>query len=165
MTSVIVAEIGAAHGLHGAVKLKLFGHGLDSFSFTTLHSDAHGDFTLKSLRSGRNDFEAIAAFAEITDRTKAETLRGVELFVARDSLPEPESDEYYHTDLIGLAVHDNKTHDLLGTVSALHNFGAGDILEFTASDGRTHMHPFDQNFVPDIDLEAGVIEISGFDPQ
>ena len=166
MASVIVAEIGAAHGLQGAVKLKLFGDKLDSFKqFTTLHSHAHGDFTLKSLRRGRNDSEAIALFKEISDRTQAETLRGVALLVSRASFPEAEEDEYYHIDLIGLAVHASESDELLGTVLALHNFGAGDILELTASNGQTYMHPFDENFVPEIDLESGIIRISGFDPQ
>ncbi len=165
-TPITVAEIGVAHGLQGAVKLKLFGHGLDSFKqFTTLHSSEHGDFTPKSLRRGRNDSEAIALFHEVSNRTQAETLRGVELFVSRESLPEPEPDEYYHTDLIGLAVHASENNTPLGTVLALHNFGAGDIVEFTASNGQTYMHPFDEKFVTEIDLEAGIIRISGFKPQ
>ena len=145
------------------MRLKLFSQERDSLQqFRTLHSHQHGTFTLKSLRPGRNAGEAIGHFAEITDRTQAETLRGVQLFVARESLPETSPDEYYHTDLIGLAVHDAKTHDLLGTVLALHNFGAGDILEFTAANGQNHMHPFDRHFIPKVNLEAGIIYIAGF---
>ena len=163
MASVVVAEIGAAHGLHGAVKLKLFGHGLDSFRrFATVQSAEHGDFSPKNLRRGKNDTEAIAHFHEVSDRTKAESLRGTQLSVARDDLPDPEDDEYYHADLIGLDVHSAENNSPLGKVLALHNFGAGDILEFTASNGQTYMHPFDQNFVSKIDLESGTVHISGF---
>lgn len=168
MASVIIAEIGAAHGLHGAVKLKLFGHGLDSFRrFSTVQSTEHGDFSPKNLRRGKNDTEAIALFHEVSDRTKAESLRGTQLSVARDLLPAAEDDEYYHADLIGLAVHSADDTDSdsepLGTVLALHNFGAGDILEFSTSDGQSYMHPFDQNFVPKVDLKSGLIYITGFD--
>ncbi len=114
--------------------------------------DAAGrTLTLRSLRagSGSSGGGAIARFAEIVDRTAAEALRGTVLTVPRDSLPPLAEGEYYHADLIGLAVVDTDGV-AIGTVIAVENFGAGDILEIEKPDRRTFMVPLTPAAVPEI---------------
>ncbi|NQY82652.1 MAG: 16S rRNA processing protein RimM [Alphaproteobacteria bacterium] len=161
---VLIAEISAAHGLYGATKLKLFCASLQSLTaFTALQDDDGKAYTLVKARQGKNDHEAIVDFAEVSDRTEAESLRGKHLMVERALLPETETDEYYHADLIGLAVHDVLDDRLLGHVHALYNFGAGDILKIMTAEGIEFMHPFRSAFVPSVDVTAGKITVTGFD--
>src|SRR5262249_36916940 len=95
----------------------------------------------------------------IADRNAAEALRNVELYVARGRLPAPDDEEFYHADLIGLAVVD-MAGTTLGTVIALHNFGAGDLIELErAGGGATVMLPFTQAVVPTIDIAGGRIVV------
>jgi 16S rRNA processing protein RimM len=126
---VVLAAVTGAHGVAGEVRLKLFTEDLKRY-----RSINNGALTLVSLREGTNG--AIARFAEIPDRTAAEALRGTELTVPRSALPPLEEGEYYHIDLIGLAV---RTEDgvLAGTVIAVENFGAGDLLEIEHDARRT----------------------------
>ena len=124
--SVTLAVIIGAHGVTGEVKLKLFGEGADSLKrYGTL--DAGGQMlTVKQVRPANHG--AIVRFAEITDRNAAEALRGTELSVARDTLPPLAEGEYYHADLIGLACETPEGVPI-GTIVAVENFGAGDIIE------------------------------------
>jgi 16S rRNA processing protein RimM len=128
---VTLAVIIGAHGVTGEVRLKLFAEDLSAY-----RSFDGGRLTLKSLRNGSNG--TIARFAEIADRNAAEALRGTELTVPRSALPPLGEGEYYHVDLIGLAVATD-TGAPVGTVAAVENFGAGDILEIEQPDGRRFM--------------------------
>jgi 16S rRNA processing protein RimM len=128
---VTLAVVIGAHGVTGEVRLKLFTDDL-----TPYRSFNGGRLTLKSLRDGSNG--AIARLAEVADRNAAEALRGTELTVPRSALPPLGEGEYYHTDLIGLAVATDAGAPV-GTVIAVENFGAGDILEIEQSDGRRFM--------------------------
>ena len=83
----------------------------------------------------------------------ADRLRGTELYVDRDALPVPEAEEYYHADLIGLAA-ETREGGCFGTVKAVHNFGAGDLLEVTRDDGGIDMLPFTRAVVPVIDFDG-----------
>ena len=130
---VALAVVIGAHGVTGEVRLKVFGGDLKTY-----RSFNRGALTLKSLRDGSNG--AIARFAEIVDRNAAEALRGTELTVLRSALPPLGEGEYYHFDLIGLAVATD-AGALAGTVAAVENFGAGDILEIEQPDGRRFMVP------------------------
>jgi 16S rRNA processing protein RimM len=94
--------------------------------------------TLVSLREGANP---IARFAGIADRTQAEGLRGQLITIPREALPPLEEGEYYHADLLGLPCV-SAAGDPLGTVVAVENFGAGDIIEIEKPDGRKAMVPF-----------------------
>ncbi len=134
---VTLAAVTGAHGVAGEVRLKLLGEGLEGFSVHRRFND--GALTLSKVRDD-NKGGAIARFAEITDRTAAETLRGTLLTVPRSALPPLEEGEYYHADLIGLtAISD--AGDPLGTVIAVENYGAGDILEIERPDGKRFMVP------------------------
>jgi 16S rRNA processing protein RimM len=94
----------------------------------------------------------------VEDRDAAQALAGTRLFVDRSVLPPPEADEFYHADLIGLRVElpDGRA---LGTVSALHNFGAGDIIEIALPSGKRPLLPFDRATVPEVDPAHGRIVV------
>ena len=136
MKPVILAAIIGAHGVTGEVRLKLFAENPDSLKAYKHFND--GALTLKSIRNGSNG--AIARFAEVVDRNAAEALRGTELTVPRSALPPLEEGEYYHADLIGLPAISSEAA-ALGSVVAVENFGAGDVLEIERPDGRRFMVP------------------------
>jgi 16S rRNA processing protein RimM len=120
-----LAAITGAHGVAGEVRLKLFGEGVDALRRHDSFND--GALTLKNLRpDGKGG--AIARFAEIADRSAAERLRGTVLTVPRSALPPLEEGEYYHADLVGLAV-ETDAGEPVGEVVSIANFGATDIIE------------------------------------
>ena len=150
---VTLAAITGAHGVTGEVRLKLFGEGFESLS---AHRQFNGAaLTLSKVRDdGKGG--AIARFAEVPDRTAAEALRGTVLTVPRSALPALEEGEYYHADLLGLAAVSD-TGEALGTVIAVENFGAGDILEIERPDGKRFMVPMRADAVPEWDSERLVV--------
>ena len=155
---VTLAAVTGAHGVTGEVRLKLFGEGLEAFSAHRRFND--GALTLSKLRDdGKGG--AIARFAEIADRTAAEALRGTVLTVPRSALPPLAEGEYYHADLVGLAVVSD-AGEPLGTVVAVENYGAGDLLEIErppANDrpGQRFLVPMREEAVPQWDGERLVI--------
>lgn len=151
---VTLAAVSGAHGVTGDVRLKLFGDGVASLK--PYRSFNGGGLTLEKLKDdGKGG--AIARFAEVTDRTAAEKLRGTALTVPRASLPLLAEGEYYHTDLIGLPAV-STTGEALGTCIAVENFGAGDVLEIERADRKRFMVPMRQEAVPEWDGERLVIE-------
>lgn len=123
---VTLAAIAGAHGVRGEVRLKTFGEGADTLRAFSVFDAGARKLTLKSVRPANQG--AVATFAEVTDRSAAEALRGTVLTVPRSALPPLGPGEYYHHDLIGLACT-STGGEALGTVVAVENFGAGDILE------------------------------------
>jgi 16S rRNA processing protein RimM len=150
---VTLAAVTGAHGVTGEVRLKLFGEGLAAFS---AHRKFNGGaLTLSKVRDdGKGG--AIARFAEVPDRTAAETLRGTLLTVARSALPPLGAGEYYHADLLGLAA-ESDAGEPIGTVIAVENFGAGDILEIERPDGKRFMVPMRADAVPEWDANRVVV--------
>ena len=155
---VTLAAITGAHGVTGEVRLKLFGEGVAALS-------AHRAFNAGALTltKARDDGKggAIARFAEIADRTAAEKLRGTALTVPRAALPPLGEGEYYHADLIGLAAVSD-AGEPLGTVVAVENFGAGDVIEIErppeeGTPGRRFMVPMRAEAVPQWDAERLVV--------
>jgi len=140
---VTLAAIAGAHGVTGEVRLKLFGEGVAALKQHKSFNE--GTLTLKSARDD-NKGGVIARFAEIADRTAAERLRGTLLTVPRSALPPLEEGEYYHADVIGLAAV-SEDGEPLGTVIAVENYGAGDILEIERPNGRRFMIPMIQQAV------------------
>lgn len=147
---VTLAAIIGAHGVAGEVRLKVFADDLSPF---TRFND--GALTLTSLRPGNNG--AIARFAEIRDRNAAEAMRGTTLTVPRSELPPLAEGEYYHADLIGLPAV-TPTGEPLGTVVAVDNFGAGDVIEVERPTGKRFMVPMRPEAVPEWSPERIVIE-------
>ena len=146
---VILAAVAGAHGIGGEVRLKLFAEGLDSLKRHAVVQVGDRNLTLKSVKPGGGG--AIARFAEVADRSAAEALRGQLLTVPRSALPPLEEGEYYHADLVGLPCVDSSGISL-GTVVAVENFGAGDLLEIEKPGGKRALIPFRPGIV---DLEAG----------
>jgi 16S rRNA processing protein RimM len=146
---VVLAAAAGAHGVGGEVRLKLFAEGLDSLKRHRRLFAGGRALTLKSVRPGGGG--AIARFAEIADRGAAEALRGQLLSVPRAELPPLGEGEYYHADLIGLPCL-SAAGEALGTVVAVENFGAGDLLEVERPDGKRALIPFRPGIA---DLEQG----------
>lgn len=146
---ITLAAITGAHGVTGEVRLKLFGDGVASLKAHKAFNA--GALTVKALRDdGKGG--AIARFAESSDRSAAEKLRGTLLTVARDALPPLGEGEYYHADIIGLAAV-TEAGEVLGTVIAIDNFGAGDVLEIErpgqdGKRGKRFMVPMRAQAVP-----------------
>ncbi|WP_404546397.1 MULTISPECIES: ribosome maturation factor RimM [unclassified Bradyrhizobium] len=156
---VCVARIGAAHGVRGAVKLWTFTE--DPFAVRRYGplstKDGRRQFEIAQVREAKDHL--VATFKGVATRDEAERLNGIELYVARDKLPATDEDEYYHTDLIGLAAV-TTDGDALGRVLAIHNFGAGDIIEIAPLKGPTMLLPFSNAVVPDVDLKGGRVVIA-----
>jgi len=150
-----VARIGAAHGIRGDVKLWSFTEDpMAVASYGPLETeDGARRFEIETVRPGKNFL--VARIAGVVDRDAAEKLVNLDLFVPRDRLPPIEdADTYYHADLIGMAVVD-EDGTALGTVSAIHNFGAGDLIEIApAGGGEPLLMPFTDATVPKIDMAA-----------
>jgi 16S rRNA processing protein RimM len=157
---ICVARIGAPHGIRGEVKLWPFTTDpLAIAEYGVLEmADGAGVIEIQSMRPAR-DF-LVARLKGITDRTAAEKLRNVELFVPRDRLPAiEEDDEFYYADLVGLAAVD-RAGATLGTIVAVHNFGAGDLLELKLdTDRETLLIPFTEATVPELDVAGGRVVI------
>lgn len=161
MTSrVCIATIGAAHGTGGEVRLwPHTGRAEDVAAYGPLEAaDASAVFEIVSLRPGKGFM--VARLKGIADRTAAERLCNTDLYVPRARLPAPAPDEYYHADLIGLVAQDAAGR-AVGTVTAVHNFGAGDILEIApAAGGETVMQPFSRAAVPSVDVAGGHLVVA-----
>ena len=159
---ICVARIGAAHGVRGAVKLWTFTEDpLAVKRYGPLQTkDGTRQFEVTEVREAKGHL--VATLKGVATREEAERLNGVELYVARDKLPATREDEYYHADLIGLAAV-TPSNEPLGRVIAIHNFGAGDIIEIAPPSGATMLLPFTNAVVPSVDLAGGrvVIELPG----
>jgi len=152
---ICVARIVAAHGIRGEVKLWSFTEDpVAVANYGALETqDGTRQFEIETMRPAKDHF--VARIAGVDDRDAAEKLRNLELYIPRARLPKiDEYDTFYHADLIGL---DAVTPDgaQIGTVHALHNFGAGDIIEIApVGGGEPLMLPFTETTVPKIDLAA-----------
>ncbi len=133
---ITLAAVAGAHGVGGEVRLKLFGAGAESLRAHRVVDVGGQPLTLVAVKSN-----GLTRFAEINDRGAAEALRGSLVTVARAALPPLAEGEYYHADLIGLACFD-QGGERLGTVVAVENFGAGDLLEVERSGGKRALVPF-----------------------
>jgi 16S rRNA processing protein RimM len=156
---VCVGQIGAPHGLRGEVRLRSFTAEPEAIAaYGPLETEDGRTLEIESLRPAKDHF--VATLSGIGDRDAAEKLASLRLYVPRERLPAlVETDEFYHADLIGLAVF-NKAGEQLGTVLAIHNFGAGDLIEVRfAAGGKTELVPFNEINVPSVDIAAGRIVI------
>ena len=160
---VCLGQIGAAHGVRGEVRL--FSFTSDPMAITAygpLETEDGRVIEIETMRAAKDCF--VARLASIRDRDAASTLTNTKLYVPRERLPRTEEpDEFYHADLIGLAV-ESRSGDALGTVIAIHNFGAGDLLEVRPMSGsKTELVPFDARHVPAVDIAAGKVVVNPTD--
>ena len=155
---ICVARIGAAHGVRGAVKLWTFTE--DPFAVKDYGplstKDGARQFEVTSAREAKDHL--VATFKGIATRDEAERLNGIELYIPREKLPATDDDEYYHADLIGLDAV-TSANEPLGRVIAIHNFGAGDIIEIAPPAGTTMLLPFSNAVVPTVDIAGGRVVI------
>lgn len=155
---VLLGQIGPAHGVRGEVVIRTFTAEPGGIAAYGPLTDSRGEKRL-SLTSVRVTEKGVIARIEgVGDRSSAEALRGVELYVARSALPPTDDAEYYHTDLIGLDAV-TITGEAYGTVIAVHNFGAGDLLEIKR-DGDTEFIPFTNAHAPVVDLAQRTVTIN-----
>ena len=157
---ILLGQIGAAHGIKGHVRIAA--HTQDPLaigSYGPLETDRPGlTVTLSKLRLHKN--VVVAQIKGISDRTAAENLNGVSLFIDRDKLPPTEGeDDFYHADLIGLEARID-SGVVIGVVSAMPNFGAGDLIEVRdPKSGDTFLYPFTKAVVPSVNLAEGYLTI------
>ena len=153
--TILLGRIAGAHGIQGDVIVHSFAaEPADIAAYGPL-SDKSGarQFKLRVLRMTPKG-AVIARIAGVADRNTAEALKGVELYVARGKLPKPDDGEFYHADLIGLAAV-SPEGAALGEIIAVHNFGAGDLIEIRMSGSNaTELVPFSDRYVPSVDLAA-----------
>jgi 16S rRNA processing protein RimM len=156
---VLLAAIIGAQGLQGAVKVKIFTATPDALTrYGALH-DANGRrFEITAFRPGKAG-EAVVSFQGITERAVAEALKGTQLFIARTALPAAGHDEFYHADLIGLEAQDSEGR-VMGKVAAIHNYGAGDVIEIARPDGDSVLLAFTADNVPTIEIALGRILVA-----
>ena len=156
---VLMAVIGAAHGIKGELRVKTFtGDPQALADYGTLFARDGRAFEILALRPQGN--VAVAKFRGVDDRNAAEALTGTELFVERAALPgDLEEEEFYHADLVGMDAVD-QDGERLGKVTAVQNYGAGDILEIKGPGVRGGtLIPFTRAAVPSVDLAMRVVRI------
>lgn len=154
---ICVGKITGAHGLRGLVRLRSFTEDPAAIAHYPLFDQA-GRPRQVTLKAPIGE-EFIAELSGVTDRLAAEAARGTQFFVARTELPATGAREYYLADLVGLRA-DDASGQQCGTVVALHDFGAGGMLEIKVPDGRTVMLPFRDAFVPTVDVPGGRVVIT-----
>ena len=155
---VCVGVIAGAHGVGGLVRVKSFTaepKGVAGYGPVT---DAAGARRFRITLTGAARDMLLARIEGVKDRNAAEALRGVELYVERDRLPEAGEDEYYHADLIGLRARSKDGREI-GTVSAVYDYGAGDVIEIRLAAGGVELLPFSKAVVPEVDLDEGFLVI------
>lgn len=149
---VLVGTVVGVHGVRGNVKIKSYTD--DPAALGRYRPLLDGEGRPVRLRVvGEAKGTIVAQFDGIGDRDAAETLRGTRLFVPRAALPPAEEEEFYHADLIGMAA-ELPSGERLGTVVAVDNHGAGDMLDVRRAQGPSVLVPFTRAAVPVVDLAA-----------
>jgi 16S rRNA processing protein RimM len=162
---VLLAAVTGASGLKGAVKAKIFTEAPQTLTRYGALRDAKGRmFEIAAIRAGKPG-EAVILLKGVESREAAEKLKGTGLFIAREKLPAAAQEEFYHADLIGLEARDGAGR-VLGKVAAIHNFGAGDVIEIArrssdgSPDGDNVLLAFTRETVPVIDIPGGHIVVA-----
>ena len=148
---IALAAVAGAHGVKGELRLKLFSDSVESLAQHQKLFVGGVERRLLSIRRGGNT--AVAGLEGIADRSAAEELRGSLVEIERSALPPLEEGEYYHADLIGLTAVDRQG-SAVGTVVAVENYGAGDLLEIETAAAKRSLIPYLAGLA---DLEDGRI--------
>jgi 16S rRNA processing protein RimM len=161
MTSklVLVGRVAGAFGVKGEVRVTAYtGRPEALLAYRDLvRQDGSPGLTLLSGRAQKGDL--VARAKEVATKEEADALRGLLLHVPRESLPEPDEDEYYLTDLIGMAAV-TPQGEALGKVKAVQDFGAGDLLEIDPGRGAATWYlPFTRECVPEVDIAGGKVTV------
>jgi 16S rRNA processing protein RimM len=154
---VLLGEIGGAQGLKGEVRLRSFTAEPGAIAdYGPLEDETGRVVEIESLQVTPKGL--IARLKGVTTREGAEALTRTKLYVPRDRLPERGEEEWYHAELIGLAAFAPDGAQL-GSVLAVHNFGAGDLIEIAPPEGATLLVPFTRDAVPEVDVEGGRLTV------
>ncbi|MEA2954197.1 MAG: rRNA processing protein RimM [Alphaproteobacteria bacterium] len=155
---VCVARIGAPHGVRGEVRLWTFTEDpMAVRQYGPLQAeDGSRVFEIVAARAAKDHI--VARLRGVDDRDAAERLTNIKLYVAREQLPETDDDTFYYADLVGLAAVGKDGSDL-GSVIAVHDFGAGTLLEIQPQHGASILLPFTTAAVPTVDLAGGKVVI------
>lgn len=154
---VLMAVIGAAHGIKGEVRIKSFTGDPAALADYSPLTDAKGRaFDIVDVRPQGE--VVVARLKGVTDRNAAEALNGTELFVDRSKLPPQDDGEFYHDDLVGLSVRD-EAGATIGKVTAVQNYGGGDVLELTVDGRKGVLIPFTHAAVPEVFVGEGYIRV------
>jgi len=155
---ILVGRVAGAFGVKGEVRITAY---TDDPAALLRYRDlmrADGSPAL-TLTGGRAQKGALVGRAkQIASREDAEALRGLELYVSRDALPEPDEDEFYLADLIGLAAVSPDGAEI-GRIKDVRNFGAGDLLEIAPAAGPTWWSPFTREAVPEVRIAEGIVVV------
>ncbi|MBN2676199.1 MAG: 16S rRNA processing protein RimM [Alphaproteobacteria bacterium] len=160
---ILVGQFLKPHGLKGGIKVRSFmATPKDLFSHTIF--DEEGKVYKLETYGSPSPAETFYVWVNAgMTREEVEKLQGKELFMDRDLVGKLEKDEFFYEDLKGLDVYRQVDQKKIGTVFQVHNYGAGDILEIEALDGKKYMISFQNSSVPIIDLENNRIEIDDSD--
>jgi len=152
---ICLGAIAGAHGVKGEVKIKTFTQQpQDIGAYGPLETE-EGDVTFSIVSSRPDKIGVVATIEGLKDRDDAQRLKGTRLYVRRKALPEVEEETWYHADLVGLKVRGKEDREY-GTVIAIHNFGAGDMVEVALSAGGESIFiPFTRQDVPVVDRAHG----------
>jgi 16S rRNA processing protein RimM len=152
--------VGAPHGVRGAVRIKSFTDDPEAIANYGALEDESGErrLTLRVVGGAKGEGMVIATLSGVTDRDRAEALRGLRLYAPRAALPATAEDEFYHADLVGLAAQ-LEDGSAFGKIIAVHDFGAGDVIEIARDEGQPVLVPFTRVAVPVVDIAGGRVVI------
>ena len=155
---VCIAQIGAAHGVRGEVRVKLFSDDPQSLiQYGALETaDGSRRFEIETARFAKTVY--VCGIKGLRNRDEAEALNGTRLYVSRDKLPELDEEEFYHSDLLGLEAR-LETGDVLGTIVGIPDFGAGDLLDIVPKRGKGVYIPFTREAVPVVNIAEGYVTV------
>ena len=153
---ICLGVISGAHGIRGEVKIKSFASDGALLQSLGPLSNEDGTVNFEIVHCRETTSGWIAALASVRDRNGAEALRGTRLFVARSALPPTGADEFYQADLVGLPAF-GPDGEPLGRIGAVHNYGAGDLLEIERPAGVALLIPFNAENIPEVDPARGVV--------
>lgn len=156
---ILIGCVAGAFGVKGELKITAYGDDpLALLRYRKLErEDGSAALTLASGRAARGGL--IAKAEEVADRTAADALRGLRLYVARSALPPPDEDEFYLADLIGLEAR-TPNGEIVGRVTAVHDFGAGEVIEIQSQSGVAWMAPFTRTAVPEVRITDGWLTVA-----
>lgn len=162
---ICLGAIVGVHGIRGEVKVKSFTENEQNLTKYGLLSNQDGSRRFELKIVGHSKELLRVKIKGVDDRNLAESLIGTGLYIERNLLPELPEEEFYHSDLIGLMAL-TSGGEKVGTVNALYNFGAGDLIEIKTADNRLEMLPFTKAYVPTVNLKDGfiIVEMMQFAP-
>lgn len=153
--NIFVAYVSGAHGIQGAVTIKNFSEHLSNYQ--TVYDDSAQAYELEWIRQASK--HTIVKFKNVTTRSQAESLKSMQLFVKKEQLSALDSDEFYHNDLIGLQALDAQQNKY-GAIIAIHNFGAGELLEVAGAQNKSFLVPFTERYIPIVNIEDKSVLLS-----